>query len=81
MMALPGAYDVWEIVKKGNNEPKDETTQSQIRKESLKDLRKIDKKSLYLMYQALDGDGFEKISNATSAKKAWKKLQISSKNS
>ncbi|KAL5802270.1 hypothetical protein ACOSQ4_030575 [Xanthoceras sorbifolium] len=37
------------------------------------------KKALYLIYQALDDDDFEKISSASSAKQAWEKLQISYK--
>ncbi|KAL5769585.1 hypothetical protein ACOSP7_013739 [Xanthoceras sorbifolium] len=47
-----------------------------LKKDSLKDSRKRDKKALYLIYQALDDDGFEKISSASSAKQAWQKLKI-----
>ncbi|PON49075.1 hypothetical protein TorRG33x02_318760, partial [Trema orientale] len=43
------------------------------------DSRKRDKRALFLIYQALDDDGFEKISSATSTKEAWEKLQISYK--
>ncbi|KAL5823663.1 hypothetical protein ACOSQ4_021563 [Xanthoceras sorbifolium] len=38
--------------------------------------RPLNKKALYLIYQALDDDGFEKISSASSTKQAWEKLQI-----
>ncbi|KAL5789098.1 hypothetical protein ACOSQ2_003986 [Xanthoceras sorbifolium] len=76
MKALLGAHDVWEVVEKGYTEPEDESTLSQTQKDSLKDSRKRDKKALYLIYQALDDDGFEKISSASSAKQAWEKLQI-----
>ena len=79
MKALLGAHDVWDVVEKGYNEPQDEATLSQAQKDSLKDSRKRDKKALYLIYQALDDDGFEKISSATSAKEAWEKLQTSCK--
>lgn len=79
MKALICAHDVWDIVEKGYNEPRDESTLSQTQKDGLKDSRKRDKKALYLIYQALDDDGFEKISSATTAKEAWEKLQTSCK--
>ncbi|KHN47576.1 hypothetical protein glysoja_044191, partial [Glycine soja] len=44
-----------------------------------KDSRKRDNKALFLIYQALKNDAFEKISYATSAKEAWDKLQTSHK--
>ena len=65
--------------KKDYDEVKDELTISLTQKDNLKDLRKKDKKALFLIYQALDDEGFEKISNAASAKEAWKKLQTSDK--
>ncbi|XP_068329911.1 uncharacterized protein [Pyrus communis] len=79
MKALLGAHDVWEVVERDYSEPEDEATLTQAQKESLKDSRKRDKKALYLIYQALDDNGFEKVSSATSAKQAWKKLQTSYK--
>ncbi|KAK6134376.1 hypothetical protein DH2020_031883 [Rehmannia glutinosa] len=79
MKTILGAHDVWDIVEKGYVESQDETTLSQTQKDNLKESRKRDKKALYLIYQALDDDGFEKISSATTAKDAWEKLQISHK--
>ncbi|KAJ4716957.1 Retrovirus-related Pol polyprotein from transposon TNT 1-94 [Melia azedarach] len=82
MKALLGAQDVWEVVEKGYNEPRDDVAISvltQAQRDTLKDSRKRDKKALYVIYQALDDDAFEKISNATSAKQAWDKLQTSYK--
>ena len=79
MKALLGAHDVWEVVEKGYDEVKDESAISSTQKDNLKDARKKDKKALFLIYQALDDDGFEKISNAASAKEAWEKLQTSYK--
>jgi len=79
MKALLGAHDVWDIVEKGYNEPQDDSTLSQTQKDGLKDSRKRDKKALYLIYQALDDDGFEKISSPITAKEAWEKLQTSCK--
>ncbi|XP_062080412.1 uncharacterized protein LOC133785172 [Humulus lupulus] len=78
MKALLGAQDVWEIVEKGNKEQED-VALSQAQREALRDSRKRDKKALYLIYQAVDEDAFEKISNATTAKEAWEKLQSSNK--
>ena len=48
---------------------------TQRQKDNLKDLRKRDKKTLFLIYQALDDDGFEKILIANAAKEASEKLQ------
>ncbi|KAJ4709756.1 Retrovirus-related Pol polyprotein from transposon TNT 1-94 [Melia azedarach] len=82
MKALLGAQDVWEVVEKGYNEPRDDVAifvLTQAQRDTLKDSRKRDKKALYVIYQALDDDAFEKISNATSAKQAWDKLQTSYK--
>lgn len=67
------------MVEKSYKEPQDETSLSQAQKETLKDPRKRHKKVLFLIYQALDDDAFEKISYATSAKEAWDKLQTSHK--
>ncbi|XP_042029945.1 uncharacterized protein LOC121776854 [Salvia splendens] len=77
MKALLVAHDVWEIVESGYKEPQDETDLSQQQRDRLRDARKRDKKALYLIYQALGDDDFEKISSASTAKEAWKKLQIS----
>ena len=79
MKALLGAHDVWEVVEKGYKESQDEDSLTQTQRDILKDSRKRDKKALFLIYQALDEDEFEKISNATSAKEAWEKLQTSCK--
>ena len=79
MKALLGAHDVWDVVEKSFSEPENEAALTQDQNTTLKDSRKRDKKALYLIYQALDDDGFKKISSATSAKKAWEKLQTSYK--
>ncbi|PON75870.1 hypothetical protein PanWU01x14_038210 [Parasponia andersonii] len=79
MKVLLRAHDVWEVIEKGYEEPRDEATLSSTQKDSLKDSKKRDKKALFLIYQTLDDDGFEKISSATSTKEAWEKLQISYK--
>ena len=74
MKALLGAHDVWDLVENGYNEPQNEDALTQDQKTTMKELRKRDKKALYLIYQALDEDGFEKISDAESAKQVWEKL-------
>ncbi|KAE8676644.1 hypothetical protein F3Y22_tig00111582pilonHSYRG00249 [Hibiscus syriacus] len=82
MKALLGSQDVWDIIEKCYNEIVGDvvfSTLTPYQKTTLKDSRKRDKKALYLIYQALDDDGFEKISSASSSKKAWGKLQTSYK--
>ncbi|KAE8656127.1 hypothetical protein F3Y22_tig00117010pilonHSYRG00118 [Hibiscus syriacus] len=77
MKALLGSQDVWDIIEKGYNEHTNDdafATLTPDQKTTLKDSRKRDKKALYLIYQALDDDGFEKISSASSSKEAWEKL-------
>ena len=64
------------MVGKGYKKPLDKTSLSQAQKETLKDSRKRYTKALFLIYQALYDDAFEKISDATSTKEAWDKLQI-----
>ncbi|KHN13313.1 hypothetical protein glysoja_038817, partial [Glycine soja] len=78
MKALLGAQDVWDIVE-NDFEEQDEASLSQGVKETLKESRKRDKKALFLIYQSVDEDTFEKISNATTAKEAWDKLQTCNK--
>ncbi|XP_062119204.1 uncharacterized protein LOC133832949 [Humulus lupulus] len=68
----------WKIVEKGHKEQED-VALSQAQREALRDSRKRDKKALYLIYQAVDEDAFEKISNATTAKEEWEKLQTCNK--
>ncbi|XP_060673933.1 uncharacterized protein LOC132804057 [Ziziphus jujuba] len=77
--ALLGTQDVWEIVEKGYIESENESDLTQNQRDNLRDSRKRDKKALYLIYQGLDDDAFEKISEAKLGKKAWEKLQISYK--
>lgn len=67
------------VVEKGYDEPSDKLALSLTQKDSLKELKKRDEKALFLIYQPLDDDGFEKISSVTSAKLAWEKLQTSYK--
>lgn len=72
-----GAHDVKEIIEKDYNEPVNEVSLSQTQKEGLRDWRKRDKKALYLIYQGLDEDTFEKNSSEKSVKEAWEKHRMS----
>ncbi|XP_058745959.1 uncharacterized protein LOC131618819 [Vicia villosa] len=78
MKALLGSQDVWDVVEKGFKE-QDEASLSQGAKDTFKESRKRDKKALFLIYQSVDEDTFEKISNATTTKEAWDKLQTCNK--
>jgi len=61
MKALLGTQDIWEIVEKGYPKPENEGSLSQTQKDSLRDSRKIGKKTLYLIYHGLDDNAFEKV--------------------
>lgn len=74
--ALFGSQDLWEIVSNGCIEPssEEETLYTAEQKTVLKDHRKKDKKALFLLYQGLEDDTFEKISEASTSKEVWDKL-------
>ncbi|XP_014490067.1 uncharacterized protein LOC106752808 [Vigna radiata var. radiata] len=78
-MLTKSNYDNWSLRMKGHTEPENVESLSQAQKDSLRDLRKRDKKALCLIYQGLNEDTFEKISGVKSAKEAWEKLKISYK--
>jgi len=75
MKALLGVQDVLEIVEKGHTETENKDSLSQTQRDSLRDSRKRDKKALYLIYQGLNDDAFEKVLKAKSVKEAWEKFQ------
>ncbi|CAM8947363.1 unnamed protein product [Rhodiola kirilowii] len=81
MKALLGSQDVWNVIENGYDEPTSGETLITEQKMALKDLRKRDKKALYLIYQALDDDSFKKVSTANSSKEACEKLKVSYKGS
>lgn len=73
MKALLGAQDVRDIIDKGFKEQY-EASLSQDVKETLKESRKRDKKGIFLIYQSVDKDTFDKIFNATTVKEARENL-------
>jgi hypothetical protein len=75
MKALLGSQDVWEAVELGYTEHTtlQGLTNNQVKE--LKESRKKDKTALYLMYQAVDESGFEKIAGAKTSKEAWETLE------
>ncbi|KAJ4788299.1 polyprotein [Rhynchospora pubera] len=75
MRALLGAQEVWEIVEDGYQEHADTTALTVAQARTLKENRKKDKTALYIIYQAVDESGFEKIAGATSSHEAWNTLE------
>ncbi|XP_028059589.1 uncharacterized protein LOC114263291 [Camellia sinensis] len=80
MQVLLASQDLWELVDQGYDEPAtlaNERNLNDAQKTALKDLRKRDKKALYLLYQGIDESSFEKILAATTSKEAWSILRNS----
>ncbi|GKV46724.1 hypothetical protein SLEP1_g53699 [Rubroshorea leprosula] len=79
MKAILGAHDVWKIVENGYDAPKDVSALTQAQKDQFNSIKKKDQKAVSLIHQALDEVTFEKVSNATTAKELWEKLQAACK--
>ncbi|KAI0516112.1 hypothetical protein KFK09_008784 [Dendrobium nobile] len=75
MRALLGAQDAWEVVENGFVEVMDTAGMTANQLKALKETRAKDKTALYLLYQAIDESGFEKIVGATTSKEAWNTLE------
>jgi len=73
--ALLGSQENWEVVENGFNEPANTTGWSNAQLKVLKDARVKDKAALYILYQAMDESGFEKIARDKSSKEAWDILE------
>ncbi|XP_028075709.1 uncharacterized protein LOC114277949 [Camellia sinensis] len=74
------SQDLWELVNQGYDEPatlEDEGNLNEAQKTALKDSRKRDRKTLYLLYQGIDESSFEKISVVETSKEAWSILRNS----
>ncbi|CAN6690018.1 unnamed protein product [Malus baccata var. baccata] len=74
--ALFGSQELWEVVSNGYVVPttEQEATYTANQRNTLKDLRKKDKKALYLLYQGLEDSTFEKVAEATTSKQVWDTL-------
>ena len=75
MKAFLGSQENSEVVEDGFYEPANTTGWSNGQLKVLKDARVKDKATLYILYQAVDESGFEKISSAKSSKEAWDILE------
>jgi len=75
MKALLGSQENWEVVEDGFDEPANTTGWSNSQLKVLKDAHVKDKAALYILYQAVDESGFEKIAIAKSSKEAWDILE------
>ncbi|GAB2270308.1 hypothetical protein Dimus_038837 [Dionaea muscipula] len=64
MKALLGSQNVWELIEQGYEAPEQETAAS-------REVRRKDKKALFLIYQRVDEAAFEKIVDSTTSKEAW----------
>lgn len=63
-----------EDCKKGHVELENNGGLSLAQRDNLRNSSKTGKKALYLTYQGLDDDSFEKVSKAKMAKAIWEKL-------
>ena len=70
MKALLGSQENWEVVEDGFDEPANTTGWLNAQLKVLKEARVKDKAALYILYQAVDEFGFEKIASAKFSKEA-----------
>ncbi|KAK2994443.1 hypothetical protein RJ640_001259 [Escallonia rubra] len=75
MKTFLGGQDVWETVEEEYVEPKNLAGASQAVKKATKEARVKDQKSLSLIQLGVNDNIFEKIAQATTAKRAWDTLE------
>ena len=71
MKVLFESQDLWDVVEHGIDEPTEPTVLTALETLQLKDLRKKDKRALFLIYQVVDENIFERISSSDTSKEAW----------
>jgi len=79
MKVVYQSQELCDVVESGVTEPIDVANLLPWQLQELKENHKKDKKTLFFIYQAVDGVIFEKISMVTSMKKAWNILYSSYK--
>ncbi|KAK2989402.1 hypothetical protein RJ640_002232 [Escallonia rubra] len=75
MKTFLGGQDVWEAVEEEYVEPENLAGASQAVKKATKEARVKDQKALSLIQLGIDDNIFEKIAQATTAKRAWDTLE------
>jgi inorganic pyrophosphatase len=75
MKTLLGSQDAWKVVEFGYVEhvTVEDLMINQVKE--LKESRKKDKITLYMMYQAVNESNFKKIAGAKTSKEAWETLK------
>jgi gag-polypeptide of LTR copia-type len=75
MKALLSSQDTWKVVEFGYAEHATVEGLMINQVKELKESRKKDKITLYMMYQVVNESSFEKIAGAKTSKEAWKTLE------
>lgn len=71
MQVLFESQDLWGIIEDGISEPTNPTVLTGQQTNELKEMKKKDKRALFLIYQAIDENIFERISSSKTSKEAW----------
>lgn len=74
MKVLFESQDLWGVVEEGVIEPENPKALTAQQTNVLKETKRKDKKALFLIYQAVDENIFERISSSESSKEAWDML-------
>lgn len=74
MKVLFESQELWDNIDQGFDEPVEIDELAQEQEDELRDLRKKDKRALYIIYQAVDEIIFERISSTITSKEAWDML-------
>jgi len=79
MRALLDAHDAWDLVESGFEEEAETGVGTVAQIKPQKERRVKDKSALFLLFQAVDESGFEKIAEAKTSKETWDTLEKSYK--